>query len=98
MEVEHTSREVVDKDLEEAEEADDGRDLESPGPGNVPQPCQMVVPEDKQMEEDKGKAVDCKELAVATGDTTMEAAAETKSSVVLMKDAVRKKKEDLCQR
>lgn len=63
---------VVDKDQEQVEEANDGKDLESLELESVLQPCQMVVPEGRQTEEEGmpigGKAVDYTEPEDATED------------------------------
>lgn len=89
---------VVGKDQERVEEASDGKDLESLEPESVLQPCQMVVPEGRQREEEGmpigGKAVGYRELEDATEDkrerrsTAAAAAADMLTRDVSMKDAI----------
>lgn len=97
MEVERTCRVVVGKDQAQVEEANDGKDLESLEPESVLQPCQMVVPEGRQREEEDmpigGKAVGYTELEDATegkreGRSTAAAAADMLTRDVSMKDAI----------
>jgi hypothetical protein len=88
---------VVGKDQAQVEEANDGKDLESLEPESVLQPCQMVVPEGRQREEEEdmpigGKAVGYTELEDATegkreGRSTA-AAADMLTRDVSMKDAI----------
>lgn len=72
MEVERTCRAVVGKVQEQVEEVNDGKDPESLEPESVLQPCQMVVPEGMQKEEEGmpagGRAVGYTELQDATED------------------------------
>lgn len=87
---------VVGKDQEQVEEATDGKDLESLEPESVLQPCQMVVPEGRQWEEEGmpigGKAVGYRELEDATEDKregrSTTAAADMLTRDVSMKDAI----------
>lgn len=86
---------VVGKDQEQVEEANDGKDLESLEPESVLQPCQMVVPEGRQTEEEGtpigGKAVGYRELKDATEDKRERksaAAADMLTRDVSMKDAI----------
>lgn len=87
---------VVGKDQEQVEEASDGKDLGSLEPESVLQPCQMVVPEGRQREEEGmpigGKAVGYMELEDATEDKrerrSTAAAADMLTRDVSMKDAI----------
>lgn len=99
MEVEHTCRVVVGRDQEQVEEANDGKDLESLEPGSELQPCQMVVPEDRQDMPIEDKVVGYTELEDATEDrregrsTAVEADmltrdVSTKNAIGLMSSAV----------
>ena len=87
---------VVGKDQEQVEEANDGKDLGSLEPESVLQPCQMVVPEGRQREEEGmsigGKAVGDRGLEDATEDKrerkSTAAAADMLTRDVSMKDAI----------